>query len=305
MSVAEADIDAARHALVDDLVQRRIIRTPGIERAFRKVQRHVLFTPPYRVPADPLATAFTESDDPRVVYADTALGLDTNKTLTSDPPSTVAEQIEHLAPSEGMRVLHVGTGSGYCTALLAELVGEAGTVVGVEYEEDLAEIAAANLARALYTIVTIRQGDGALGVPEAAPFERILVSAGAADIPPQWVVQLEDGGRLVLPLCAGRPLASPLRGGAVLTVEKMSGTLYGSISAAAFYAPLEGLYAPTTKDGAILAEGLIRWFALEDFLRIEPPIRIVMSDDAARIPDSASVPWLLQMRSAVMWVEPN
>jgi len=204
-----------------------------------------------------------------------------------------------------MRVLHIGTGSGYCTAILAELVGERGTIVGVEYVEELAELSAGLLAQAGVTTVTIRHGDGALGVPEAAPFDRILVSAGVSDIAPTWVRQLDNEGALVLPLCPAGPLVRRVSGGALLTIQKSRDTLWGELSATAFFVPVYGPLASDASESATLADGLARWLALEEFLRTDVPIRIVMKPASPAAPDPRSVPWLLETKNAMMWIEPS
>ena len=226
--------------MVNDLVRQRVIRTPAVERAFRRVPRHAFLTSPYILSTDPLLADLEETDDPCRVYSDLAVALTVDSDVSSCAPSLVAAEVEQLAVADGMRVLHIGTGSGYCTAILAELAGERGTIVGVEYNEDLAELSAGMLAQAGVTTATIRHGDGVLGVPEAAPFDRILVSAGVTDIAPAWVRQLDDEGALVLPLCPAGPLARRVSGGTLLTIQKSRDTLWGELSAAAFFVPLHG-----------------------------------------------------------------
>lgn len=230
--------------------------------------------------------------------------LKREKYINCGMPSAVAMQIEQLAPVEGMRVLHVGTGSGYYTAILAELVGERGSVVGVEYEADLVEMGAAFLARAGYTNVTVREGDGALGVPEAAPFDRVMVSAGVADVAPAWVAQLGEDGRLVIPFCHTSVLGPPITSGVLLTIHKDGNGLYGEFLGPVIFVALQGRFAPTIDDGA-LADALQRWFAIEEFLRVTLPIRIVMKSTGTNVTAPLGVFWKHETPNAVMWIEPE
>lgn len=123
---------------------------------------------------------------------------------TNSQPRTVAAMLRLLDVREGNRVLDVGAGSGWSTALLAHLVGPGRRVVGVELEPDLAAFGAANLRRAGRPWAAIAPAEpGVLGAPSAAPFDRILVSADAASVPPSLVAQLAHGGVMVIPV-AGR-----------------------------------------------------------------------------------------------------
>jgi protein-L-isoaspartate(D-aspartate) O-methyltransferase len=120
---------------------------------------------------------------------------------TNSQPTTVANMLELLEVREGQRVLDVGAGSGWTTALLGRLVGPAGRVIGVELVPELARWGAANLARQDLPWATITASEpGVYGVPAAAPFDRILVSAEAPDLPDELVAQLAPGGRMVLPV---------------------------------------------------------------------------------------------------------
>ena len=120
---------------------------------------------------------------------------------TNSQPTTVAAMLRLLHLSPGHRVLDVGAGSGWSTALLAALVGPAGLVVGVELVPRLAGWGAENLARQRMSWATLHQAqDGVLGWPALAPYDRILVSAEAAEIPVALVDQLADGGVLVTPV---------------------------------------------------------------------------------------------------------
>lgn len=123
---------------------------------------------------------------------------------TSSQPSTVATMLRLLDVPPGARVLDVGAGSGWTTALLAHLVGPAGSVVGVELEPDLAAWGAANVAATGqgWARVVVADPD-VLGLPQEAPFDRILVSAEAPEVPGALVDQLGPAGRMVAPVAGG------------------------------------------------------------------------------------------------------
>ncbi len=120
---------------------------------------------------------------------------------TSSQPRTVADMLRLLDVRPGHRVLDVGAGSGWTTALLAHLTGPEGEVVGVELEPDLVRFGAANLARTDQPWARIRQAaDGVLGWPAAAPYDRVLVSAAPGTLPDELVAQLTHDGVLVIPV---------------------------------------------------------------------------------------------------------
>lgn len=120
---------------------------------------------------------------------------------TNSQPTTVRHLLELLDPQPGDRVLDVGCGSGWTTALLAGLVGPDGSVVGVEIVPDLVTFGRANLAGLDLPWARIEPAHPeVLGLPEAGPYDRILVSAEAADVPDVLVEQLREGGLMVLPV---------------------------------------------------------------------------------------------------------
>ncbi len=108
--------------------------------------------------------------------------------------------LQQLDVRPGHRVLEIGAGTGYNAALLARLAGPEGEVTTVDIDEDVAECPRRNLAAAGYGGVRMICGDGEDGYSAAAPFDRIIVTAGAWDIPPAWLEQLAPGGRIVVPL---------------------------------------------------------------------------------------------------------
>jgi protein-L-isoaspartate(D-aspartate) O-methyltransferase len=131
---------------------------------------------------------------------------------TNSQPSTVAAMLDLLDARPGHRVLDVGAGSGWTTALLAHLVGPTGRVLGVERVPELVVWGAANLAATHQPWAEIRPATpGTIGLPDEGPFDRILVSAGAAQLPTDLVDQLGPDGVLVIPV-AGEMLRLQRRG---------------------------------------------------------------------------------------------
>lgn len=156
-----------------------VMLPPMVERAMRAVPRACFVPPAWRARA--------EADEP--------LPIGFGQTISQ--PSLVGHMIEELAIGTQSRVLEIGTGSGYETAVLAELVGE---VFTIERLPVLAEAAETRLEELRYRNVRFKVGDGTAGWPEAAPFDAIVVSAAAETVPPALVEQLKEGGRLVIPI---------------------------------------------------------------------------------------------------------
>ena len=130
-------------------------------------------------------------------YLNTPLPIEAGQTISQ--PLIVALMTELLEPQAGDVILEVGTGSGYQAAVLAELVAQ---VYSIEIVETLARSAAATLKRLDYDNVTVRAGDGYLGWPEHAPFDGVIVTAAADEIPEPLLQQLKPGARLVIPVGA-------------------------------------------------------------------------------------------------------
>jgi protein-L-isoaspartate(D-aspartate) O-methyltransferase len=196
--------------------------SPAVERAFRTVPRHRLLETFFHRPAD--AADFTtihhdparpRPEDLKLIYSDTALGTRLVEQFgarlpasSTSQPSLVADMLELLEVTRGVRVLEVGAGTGYNAALLAELVGDQRLVITVDVAEDVVAQTRRLLAGAGYPGITVLCRDGFEGVAERAPFDRIVVTVGCADLSPHWAAQLAEDGRVLVPLrhAGGHPL---------------------------------------------------------------------------------------------------
>ncbi len=143
-------------------------------------------------------TAFVPRDQVHLAYRDKPIRIPHGQVTTQ--PSLVARMLEALALEGGERVLEVGTGYGFQTALLARL---AARVFSVERYADLSEAARASLAREGVLNVELTVGDGSAGLPQHAPFDAVLVSAAFPKVPRPLAEQLTEGGRLVQPIGRG------------------------------------------------------------------------------------------------------
>jgi protein-L-isoaspartate(D-aspartate) O-methyltransferase len=180
--------DTLREAMIGELREMRAIRSDRVAEAFRAVPRH-RFAPGAPLEAVYAATTsvVTKRDDCGVVISSVSA------------PELQAFMLEQAEIRPGMAVLEIGSG-GYNAALLAELVGSEGTVTTVDIDPEVTDRARGFLGEAGYSRVNVVLADAETGVPEYAPYDRIIVTAGAWDIPPEWVEQLADRGRIVVPL---------------------------------------------------------------------------------------------------------
>jgi protein-L-isoaspartate(D-aspartate) O-methyltransferase len=168
-----------------------------VEAAFARVPRENFLEPgPWPIFKGVGVYAPSPSADPIHLYTDDLIGIVPERGINNGQPSLHAFLLANARPREGEHVVHIGTGCGYYTAIMAEMVGPSGRVTGIEFEPGLAARAKANLAAR--PCVTIIAGDGAL-----APFETadvIYVNAGATRPADIWLDRLANGGRLMLPL---------------------------------------------------------------------------------------------------------
>lgn len=177
-----------RVAMVDRLREWKVVCSETIEDALRAVPRHVF------VPDVSLEKAY--GFDAIVTHRDTE-GIAIS---SASAPGVVGGMLEQLDIRLGHRGLEIGAGTGYNAALLRHLVGCTGGVTTVEYDAAVAQSAREALTRAGNCDVTVVCGDGAFGWADNALYDRIIVTAGAWDIPPAWWDQLADGGLLLVPL---------------------------------------------------------------------------------------------------------
>ncbi|MGC8816617.1 MAG: protein-L-isoaspartate(D-aspartate) O-methyltransferase [Candidatus Hadarchaeum sp.] len=171
-----------REELVERLIKWGYLKNPALIAAFRKVPRH----------------EFVPSGERSYAYHDQPLPIGRGQTISA--PSMIAIMMETLDLAPGMRVLEIGAGSGYNAALIAEVVGRKGLVVSVERIKELADFARENLRKTGYDWVKVVVGDGSLGYEEDAPWDRILVTACAPELPRPLVKQLKPGGKLGAPV---------------------------------------------------------------------------------------------------------
>jgi len=186
-TATDASAHALRNAMVDRILTSQTLAGP-VEQALRHVERHRY------VPGTPLDTAYDADAVITHTFADgTSLSC-------ASHPDIVATMLDMLDVEPGQRILEIGAGTGYNAALLATLTGPTGTVTTIDINSEVTDGARHHLDDTGFSHVTVLTRDGALSAPEHAPYDRIIVTVGACDIPQAWWDQLVPGGRLVLPL---------------------------------------------------------------------------------------------------------
>lgn len=171
-----------RQKLVKQLLSHGHIKSDNVKNAMEKVPREE-FLPVEQKPH---------------AYSDRPLPIGEGQTISA--PHMVAIICEVLSLNEGMNVLEIGTGFGYNAAVVAEIIGETGKLYSIERVESLHNIAKETLKRTGYYNVNLVLGDGTLGIPEAAPFDRIYLTAAAPYIPEPLKNQLVVGGKILAPV---------------------------------------------------------------------------------------------------------
>lgn len=187
-----------RQKMVREQIENRGIHHRATLKAMRKVERHLFVPPKFQ----------------RHAYDDNPLLIGYNQTISQ--PYIVAYMTQLLQPKEGHRILEVGAGSGYQAAVLAEIVDK---VYTIEIVEELGEKAKKLLQKLGYNNVEVIIGDGYQGLESQAPFDGIIVTAAADQIPPPLIKQLKEGGRMVI------PIGSPSTVQTLMLVTKRNGKI--------------------------------------------------------------------------------
>jgi protein-L-isoaspartate(D-aspartate) O-methyltransferase len=235
--VGAADSVELRHALVEKLLRDGHLRSPRLADAFTAVPRELF------VPDVPLEEAYRSSEAIIVKRID-GVGVS-----SASAPDVMALMLEQLDPRPGQRVLEIGAGTGYNAALLARVVGPAGSVVTVDIDDDLVAAAQAHLNTSGARNVRVVCSDGALGYPTPELFDRIILTVAARDIAPAWREQLvPETGRLVLPLV----LRGPQR--CVAFVNRPDCLVSADVRGCSFM-QLRGLLAPEPQQLPLNPEG--------------------------------------------------
>lgn len=229
-NTSQHEASTLRQALIDQLKQNipESILTPEIEEAFRAVPRHVF------LPDLPLDQVYR--DDAIVTKKEGDAPLS-----SSSQPSVMVMMLRQLDLEPGHRVLEIGAGTGYNAALMARMVGETGKITTVDIDDDTAARARERLTEAGFGRVEVVCADGGYGHEGSAPYDRIIITAGAAEIPPGWREQLKQGGRIVVPL-------SILPGGRQMSVGfELNGERLTSVSLILCgFMPLRGAFTGAT-----------------------------------------------------------
>lgn len=199
----DLQLQQAREKMLRDHLARRGIRDQRVLDAMAKIPRELFMNVP----------------SPAEAYGDRAWPIGCGQTISQ--PYMVALMTQALNLNGGERVLEIGSGSGYQSAVLAELASE---VVAIERFEELATEAVRRLAELGYTNVCVKVADGSRGRPEEAPYDRILVAAAADECPTELLSQLADGGVLVAPIGAsdGQALQRMVRSGGQVFRETLT-----------------------------------------------------------------------------------
>lgn len=243
------------------------LTTRGLVEAFASVPRErFLGPPPWHVgsaesralsAAGMAQLSYIAVDDPRDVYHNVVVSVDRAKDINNGQPSALARWIDALGLEPGARVYHLGCGVGYYTAIMAEVVGAGGSVVGLDLESDLAARARDNLAA--YPQVKIAAGDGSAFDP--GDCDAMLVNCGVTHPQTRWLDRLREGGSLVVPFTI--PMNPKVGQGVMMKINRR-----GDSYAPEFLTPL-AIYSGGTLRDAALEPQLRKGFATGGLLKLK------------------------------------
>jgi len=271
------DLELRRRFFAEELQAVCNFRSPGLVDAFAAVPRERFLAPgPWTVLGDasdgfmmggPPKHRTTPDADPAHVYHNVAIAIDAQRQLFNGQPGTLAVYLDVLDLAPGKRVLHVGCGLGYYTAVMSQAVGSTGRVVAFEVDEPLASAARRNLASMPW--VDVRHGD-ASGALDGA-FDAMLINAGVTHPLDTWLDALAAGGRVILPITGTIPLMGPTIGKGVswlLTKEDDVRLATRPVGVVAIYSAI-GLRDETlnARVGKALMGGPMQWAAVKHLRR--------------------------------------
>ena len=228
--MAADELAALRARYAAAILRSAGVRAPCIEAAFAAVPREDFLTPPPWRVFSPGGVIEKNSSDPSDLYDDVLVVLDRAKGINNGQPSLHAAWIAMVDPQPGETVIHIGTGTGYYTAILARLVGAGGRVGAYEIDKPLAALAERHLARFSHVKVHAESGVGS-ELPEA---NVVYVSAAATAPDPQWLSALKPLGRLIFPWQTSR------FGAVTLLVRRVAGGFEAEPTMAVGFIPCVG-----------------------------------------------------------------
>jgi len=258
MSVVDATIDMAaiRRFYAEEIAMVGGVESPLIVEAFATVPRERFLGPgPWQLCLFDSGQSFryrqTPDAQPRHVYHNVPIAIDQARVLNNGQPSLLATWMEWLELAAGARVVHIGSGTGYFSAVLAAIVGPAGHVTAIEVDPPLAARARDNLAD--YANVTVVEGDASA---LDGPADAVLVNAGATHALPAWLDALAEGGRLLLPLTFGPAPTAPGKG-AVVKITRHGGRFDATFGPMVAIYPCTGARDPEMN--MALQKGFMQW----------------------------------------------
>jgi protein-L-isoaspartate(D-aspartate) O-methyltransferase len=236
-----AELAVLRRAYARQVIFQGRASNAALENAFATVEREKYLGPgPWPIARWPLGYSLTPDADPAWLYADILVGILPERSLNNGQPSAHATWISAVAPKPGEHLVHIGAGVGYYTAIMAMMVSEGGKVTAIEFDDDLARRAAANLSHSAN--IRMLQGDGSVAAFD--PADVIYVNAGASRPADIWLDRLKDGGRLLLPLTTNSnfgPRNSSQPTGAVFLVTRRADAFEARLVGPIAIFPCEGM----------------------------------------------------------------